>query len=343
MARILTEHLESGDFSEARVVNHNMPTTTRAAVKDSAVFGVSGDGSRRWIQMGNIAAESFVDLQLFANYTEVYGEVWFYSPTIMTTNSDQIIRFYKDTTQLASPLLTNDNKWASFIFGSGAGSTGSVFGTWGVWHCMEFYYKISATVGELTFKIDGVVAATLSGNTVSGGNLNFNRIRLFSSLTAELRLDGLVVNDTTTAEDNTWPGIILVASRDPNADMGAHPDWSQTGVGAKYLVVSEYPDDQGTYIYSVVDAQKQGFTFPAFNVPSNSVPIAVITEDTAAMVSAGTLFQWQKLGATELTSAAKTLGVDLKIVQFRRTKDPTGAAWTLANANASSAFVESNL
>jgi hypothetical protein len=348
MVRILTEHLESGFFSEARVLSHNYfppdDSGIKANIRDSSIYGPSGDGSRRFLHTGNPFGVNFLRLQMFGNYSEIYGEIWFYDAVSPVPGADQIIRFYNNAQEMASVRLTPDNKWAP-RFGGGLNlpeAQGSLYATWGVWHCLEFYYKISAT-GEFTGKIDGFPAFSFTGNTVVAGLTSFNQIDMFCQLTASMDLDGLVINDTTGAEDNTWPGIILVASRDPNADQAAHDQWSATSGGSKFPKVSEYPDDPATYIFSVTDAQKQGFDFPAFSVPANSVPISVITEDTALKVSSGEIYQWQKLGATEIASVAKPLGTDLKVVQNRRTKDPTGATWTLANANASSAIVESNL
>jgi hypothetical protein len=340
MARILTEHLESGWFSEQRVLTYIANTFI---IRDSSTAGApSGDGSRRWINLNNAVGETYVRLQMFGFYTEVYGEIFYRFPIQPLVGSDQIIRFFNDAQPMMTLRVTPANHFAPVVGGALniPKPEGSLDLTWGVWHCLEFYYKIHASSGEFTCKVDGTEACSFVGDTTFAGKTSFNNVDMFAQLMNSCDLDGLVINDTTTSDDNTWPAIIYCASRDPNADMVAHNDWSVTIGGSKFPKVSEYPDNVNSYIYSVTNGQKQGFTYPAFNVPANSVPISVITEDTCRKISEGQIKQGQRLAGVEDQTAAKDLGVDLKVMQNRQIRDPNGAVWTLANANASESFVE---
>jgi len=329
MARILTEHLESGVFTRQRLIN-----LTNASIVDAA----SGDGSRRYLSSnGN---PSFARLSMLGSYSEVYGETWFESNQLPGLDQDQIIRFFNGSTQLASFQLTAANVWAPKI-GASVETAGSLAATWGVWHCAEFHYKIHASTGALTLKIDGIEVCSFTGDTVVSGLTVFDIVEMYYSTgSAHINADGLVINDTTGGESNSWPGIIYVSSQDPDAVSATYNAWSGSAGGDKNLLVDEYPPNETDFVYSVTNAQKQGFSFGAHSVPVNGVIQAVIHEYYARKISSGQVKMGMRDGGVDAQTAALDLGVDWAVLQNRQPLDPSAAAWNLTTADSVETFVE---
>ena len=110
--------------------------------------------------------------------------------------------------------------------------------------------------------------------------------------------------------------------------------------GSKYLLVDEYPPNVTDYVYSITNAQKQGFGFGAHGLSADSQIQSVIHEYYARKISSGQLKLQMRDGGVDTANAAQDLGVDWKSMQNRAILDPSAAAWTVTTADSVEGFVE---
>ena len=86
------------------------------------------------------------------------------------------------------------------------------------WVFVEFHFTISDTIGVIDTKVNGVTDLALTNkDTKNTANAFVNQIRIDTGGGIVLRLDDIVVNDTTTAQNNSFPTDTKITALIPNA------------------------------------------------------------------------------------------------------------------------------
>ena len=115
------------------------------------------------------------------------------------------------------------------------------------WHYFEVHYIAHDAAGEFTVRVNGDEWLTFTGDTIDTGDLDVKSIRFLAN-TANIYYDDLVINDTTTADNNTWPGQPRLSLATVNGD-GDDSDWTPTA-GNNFQTVDEVPPNTTDYVYS---------------------------------------------------------------------------------------------
>jgi hypothetical protein len=201
------------------------------------------------------------------------------------------------------------------------------------WFCLECHGVEHDSAGVIQVKIDGVICLNLSAvDTKPGSSTNFDRLSVTGT---QWPLVGpLLVNDTSGAEDNSWVGIRKFKANAPTGDSSTNNAMSKSTGSNGYALVDEVPSNDDTdYVYSIVNGQKQGFTFPAFNLPSHAAPKSITSEAMSRKETDGQEKIGIRANGTE-SSATKDLPTSFGIIQNRFTKNPNGNVnWTYSSVD----------
>lgn len=159
-----------------------------------------------------------------------------------------------------------------------------------VWYLLEVHVKISATVGVIEVKLDGVstLEASFSGNTGTGTIDTIKFSNQYSGL-GDINtswVDDIGMNDTAGAVDNSWCGegkIIVMMPNDDSAPLELTP----SAAVDHHLLVDEVPTDgDTTYVEgSVINEEDMYKLTPSglVDVDINRVWTEARTRKTAAV------------------------------------------------------------
>lgn len=329
MARFFTEHFESG--------SHKFQTYT-----GSVSSGLSpGDGST---YTGFFNANQLGTYSHTSTFTEVYGALWFKFTDIAGegTTTNKILRINSGSTILLTFRLTGANKLNAHIDTTSvaSGITTIVDNTW---YNLQFRYVLHASTGIVHTKLNGVDEHNVSGINTTNGASNFETFSLIhGNATQAIHIDGLILQDTTGGAENSFPGIIKVVSVMPTGDSATNDAWSNSTGTDGFALTDERPPNTTDYVYSVTNAQQQGFTFPTHGLPTQVAIVSVIHEYYARKITDGQIKLGVKSGATEALGSAVDLPVSFGLVMDRRTVDPdTTSTWSRAGVDAAESLFES--
>jgi hypothetical protein len=209
---------------------------------------------------------------------------------------------------------------------------------------------ISPTVGTIVTKINGVVDINASAlNTRASANSQVTHAWLGSVQNAgggTITLDDLVLWDTTgAAPQNDYPGDVRVQSRRVNADGGVL-QWTRNAGATDHSRVEEAAQDADTtYLSDATVGDRSTFAMTALTPASGTILgvafVAVVRKDDAGARSIVTV---QRDGGVNRDNATvHPLGNTYTYERDHLFLNPaTGAAYTLAEANALEAGVKVN-
>jgi hypothetical protein len=221
---------------------------------------------------------------------------------------------------------------------------GTVLGTGAIlfpdltWVFLELHFTISDTIGVIDSKINGVTDLALSGkDTKNTANAFVNQITLNTGGGAAMRLDDIVVSDTTTAQNNTWPTDTKLTGLIPNA-VGDITQLARFGAdsGTNWGQVDDRPPNDATDgvqsstlnqydLYNIPDLTGYG------SVQAATLWLRAQKDDAGSALIAPMI----KSGAVENQAADIALPTSWSYLQKVYNLDPTdSAAWTVAKINA---------
>jgi hypothetical protein len=215
-----------------------------------------------------------------------------------------------------------------------------------VWHYFELKVTLSATVGSIDFRVDGISVGTFSGNTKNGGtNTTIDTVKLGGSGNNTgiiiYRDDMYVLDDTGSAPYNNFLGDVRVYSLNPTG-AGASTQWTPDS-GSNYARVNEVPYSAANYVQSSTVGQRD--TYALSDLPGSGVTsiygvqsnVIAKRTDAGAVAVKPTL----KSGATVAYGASTQLPTFDVVATDVRTTDPnTSSAWTVAGVNSLEAGME---
>ncbi|MGE5436613.1 MAG: hypothetical protein ACM3O3_05245 [Syntrophothermus sp.] len=175
------------------------------------------------------ASDSYVKI-LDSTYTEVYLRDYV-KANQAGVGTDVLLALHSNTgtslMDLVLPTTSTANKISLYVRIAG---TRTLIGTYdlqnNVWTKIEFYLKISASVGAYEFKIDNV--SQVSASSQNTGTTEIARVYLGSTTSTWNYHDDLALNDTTGDINNSWTGDGQIVGLKPKAD-GADTDWTAEG------------------------------------------------------------------------------------------------------------------
>lgn len=264
----------------------------------------------------------------------------------LATAIDFISFYYSGTIQIHAVLNTNGT--ISIYRGTG---TGTLLGTTSTalsintWYYIEFGSSfVNSSI--INFRINGVDALTLSAqNTNPAASGKANAIRLTSSTSTTVLFDDWYVNNYVgPSPNNSFLGDVRMEFDVPSSD-GAYTAWTASA-GARYAAIDDTtPDGATTYIYTSNPTDKDSANFGSLSGPTQQVLAASLW--ASAGTDAGThtfkMFTQPSLAtnATIYKSPAYTFGTSYSYFENVWDINPqTGAAWTVAEANAAQFGVE---
>jgi len=213
--------------------------------------------------------------------------------------------------------------------------TSSVWMPTGVWNYWELSATISATVGTVEVRLNGVTLLTFTGNTKNGGTATtIDRLLLGTQYNGALASDDFYLCNSSGSTNNTFLGDVRVQTLLPTA-AGASTQLTPTGVANNWDNVNDAPYNSATYNSSSTSGQRDTYAMGDLLAGTGTV-FAVQDTIIAAKSDAGaaSIKAAVKSGATVYYDAAMNLGTSQSSSSAVRETDPaTSAAWTATNVN----------
>ena len=209
--------------------------------------------------------------------------------------------------------------------------------TLSAWHFIQFKAVIATgTSGSFELWVDGQQWANVTGvNTSQTGTANVNGWTLVSSSFPGRYANVLIYSTAGAAPNARTPETILYASSPSGA--GAATGWTPSA-GANWQNVDESPNDGDTTYNSAAGLVDDLYVFDS-PVPASAVVYGVAGEATVRKDDAGSnILDILARGGTTTAASGTTMAQSTSYQRMTRlfTTDPsTGAAWSVANANAS--------
>ena len=212
------------------------------------------------------------------------------------------------------------------------------------WQQIQIHLVISATVGVLTVKVDGVTVINLTG--LNTGTTNIGQLNIGcdgNGNASKPKYANLWIFNTLGSHSNTWPaGRMKVRPLMPATD-GTYTSWTPNSGSVHYNRISEaQSDDNTTYNSTITAGNKDSYGIGALSGSPAQIHGVIITAIARKTdVNSKNYQVFSKSGATEIYSS--DIGATLTYsssttngaAALLHTDDPnTGAQWIQVNLNA---------
>lgn len=341
MARLLSESFERGDLYQFDSATGNAQIKT----VQSTYPVPNGIRYLELASSGNNVTKS-------VSGTEFY--IGFYVLFQVTTQAATFFRWFNGATELGS-IRTNALGQLEAYTGAGAGTLKAAGvtvlqagnPTHTLYH-IQVHVKLDDAVGTIQVRLNDVsvpLEIDFNGDTKPGAETTITSFQWIAAVGAGFYYyDNIIINDTTTASDNTWPGIVKFDTMLTTGNGFYFGNWTKnSGSAADYTYVDDNPNDgDTTYLFTTVTNTYASFSM-ADQALANVTYKALLTH-AIARKDGGTA----KLAVgirdndnnVNYVSGLKDLGVSYGIVTERRLTDPsTGIAWDSAGINATEALI----
>lgn len=323
MARLYSDGAESGDTYRWTFISD--PTDFVA----STTLARSGNYSYRC----NYTRYAY---KTFTSSTEVYLRVAIYLTTAVIGANVVELRNSGTTVFGLRFLSTGLPGQIGVYVGGTQVATGNINCLLNEWHVYEIHFKDNSS-GNIDVKFDGVQVITYAGNT-TGGASSFDRFYLTSPVLGYYYFDDIAINDTSTANDNSWCGDGgYLAAVVPNG-AGTYSDLTASA-GSPYTCVDEIPPNTTDYIYGSIVDDKSSFTVSTLSSLPTGASIARVwvelySEETAA--DGDNIATFLRSSTTNSTGSDQPLSTTYaRYISDEYLVDPAdSAAWTPTKVNA---------
>ena len=228
---------------------------------------------------------------------------------------------------------------------NGLTDTGAYIPIVNSWTLLEVHIKINDTTGVVEIKYEGLLDASVSGDTKPGADTTVDTL-YFERFNAGgyypvLYLDDIGLNNTAGGVDDSWCGdgkiIMLTPNDDVTTELTQYPALTD-----HHADVDDYPaDGDTTYVQGTVVDEEDLYELSASGLVAadvdtiNRVWVESRSKDTVA--SGGEVALFIVSDATEGTGADVVLGTaySTKVMSQEFLQDPDGpAAWSVAALDA---------
>ena len=207
------------------------------------------------------------------------------------------------------------------------------------WQNVQIYLKVSATVGALIVKVDGVTQINLTNiNTGTADIVGVQIVTWDGTYFSDPKeYDNLWIFNTTGSYSNTWPaGYVTAQLQVPTSD-GTYTDFTPSAGSDHYANVDDHPaNDDTDYNYGVAagsqDTCNLGALAGTIAIVHGVKVVNVLRKDDVDPKEAATLL---KSGSTLAVGATVSMPLSYTELTTLYAADPhTAAQWTEANVNA---------
>lgn len=173
------------------------------------------------------------------------------------------------------------------------------------WFYIEVWYEAHNTTGDIEIRINGATLVSYNGDTINTADTTISEIRVHGFGSQDTYIDDLVINDTSGAYNNTWPGQPHLSIATVNG-AGANADFTPSA-GSNYQCVDEIPVNTTDYVSSsnATDLDTYAITDPLVGTETiNNVIVNIVAKLDSG---AGNIDIVIISNATQDNSAAKAL------------------------------------
>jgi hypothetical protein len=326
MARLFTESFEPQHF--LRFSSFNSPAINTASLIDG-VACLLLNGSQ------------YVEKDFSTPLSEFYAGL-FIRPVNSITQI-QIIRWASGTTELGRLVINTVTRVLDAVVNgvTVASSTQALIDNT-IFH-IQVHLQI-ADAGVFQVKLNDTQVINFAGDTKPGADATINKIR-WGGINGSSEWDDLTVNDTTGAEDNSWPGIIRIARLLPAGPGTYVNNWSRNTGSTNWEAVDEVPpDNDATYIFTSAANLYESFSMSdqsLVNVNYKALITSVVAKKDSGTVQIAVGIRDDQ-NSTDYFGVNSALDVSYGCIQERRTVDPsTAATWTSVGINSQQALIDS--
>lgn len=184
--------------------------------------------------------------------------------------------------ELASITILSSGIWRLSCNGQTADTPAPY--NWDEWHYLEVHYKSDNSSGVFEIKVNGTLAASITGDTIVDGGVQPAYVNFNSGFNSAY-LDDLVINDTSGSVNNSWPGRVKLYPLRPNA-AGDVTQLDRGGVdsGANWSQVDEAPASDTDYVYSDQVDEYDLYNFDTFTLPAGHEITNIIVVNDAYLI-----------------------------------------------------------
>jgi hypothetical protein len=326
MARIFTESFEPQHFLRFSVISSPSINT-----------GSLVDGIACMVLSGSQYAEKTFSTGLSEFYTGCFIR------PVVSASQIQIIQWRSGSTELGRLVINTVTRVLDAVVNgvTVASSTQALVDST-IYH-VQTHLQI-ADAGVLQVKLNDTQVINYAGDTKPGADATINTIR-WGGINGSADWDDLTVNDTTGAEDNSWPGIIRIARLLPSGPGTYVNNWSRNTGSTNWEAVDEVPpDNDTTYIFTSSANIYESFSMSdqsLVNVNYKALITSVVAKKDSGTVQLAVGIRDDQ-NSTDYFGVNSALDVSYGCIQERRTVDPsTGVAWTSTGVNFQQALIDS--
>src|SRR2546430_1889092 len=127
---------------------------------------------------------------------------------------------------------------------------------------ISFHLLIDASVGKIETRIDDVTDISFTGNTKPTSDTTVDQLFFNDNGQSSAYYDNIVMNDTSTGTNNSWPGIRNFVTLTVLGPGFYNNNWSRfPASGANYDKVAEIPNDgDTTYLFTTSASVYESFS-----------------------------------------------------------------------------------
>jgi hypothetical protein len=326
MARLFTESFEPQHTLRFSVVNS--PTINNASLMDGVACVI-------------LSGSQYVEKTFSTAISEFYAGM-FLRPVVSGTQI-QIVQWRSGVTELGRLVVNTVTRVIDAVVnGVTVASSTQALVDATIYH-IQVHLQI-ADAGVLQVKLNDTQVINYAGDTKPGAETTINTIR-WGGINGSADWDDLTVNDTTGAEDNSWPGIIRIARLLPSGPGTYVNNWSRNTGSTNWQAVDEVPpDNDTTYIFTSTANLYESFSMSdqsLVNVNYKALITSVVAKKDSGTVQLAVGIRDDQ-NSTDYFGANSALDVSYGCIQERRTVDPsTTATWTSVGINSQQALIDS--
>lgn len=208
---------------------------------------------------------------------------------------------------------------------------------------LQVHAKLDPVNGVVQVKLDDTLIIDFTGDTGSG---NIDTFYLFSegnsfadtAVDTGIARDALVVNDTTTAADNSWTGIRRFKVQNVTGP-GTYAQFTPFGDAPNFNCIDDLPNDGNTtYNYALASNLKDSFPCSPHGLDLAHTTFHAWFQEAIARKTSGTFkinLGVRRAGVDYYDAVSHDLGVSYDVYDSRRATDPSSlVAWTGAGLDA---------
>ena len=348
MARLSTAGFETGELNEF----NGGYSSGFALVAAQTNYKRTGNYALRISDQSGPAA--YITHTFSADHTELFFRFAMYMDSGATNNSRSLLTFYDNMNAAQLTIYYNTGTQSFDLYrGTSSGTllaTGTVVVRANVWCVVQGRIVINDSTGVVSVSINNTTALSYSGDTLA---TTVAGVRSFTFRGANdvftigyVYIDDVAFNDTTGANQATYPGLGGVFLLKPTAD-GATTTWDTSTGTVHYTLVDDVPANTTDWIQALTTGEIDLFEMEAAPTYVNTINLVEVLYSAAVTESGYNLLtdvlRYGTVNYTDGTSTVVGLVPGYVLYKgspyYKRPDDGT-SIWGTADVNALQAGVQ---